>query len=325
TRKDVGCYTFLAAGIVPAAHASDGGGSIRIPASHCGLFGLKTSRGRNPVGPVALESWMGLSVQHVISRSVRDSALFLQVSQGPEPGSRIYPPALSGDLVKALRNPPKGLRIALMDGNPFGAPVHPECLLGVHNAARLCEQLGHHVESVAPKLPIAEMFGGMGVMTGTGTLVLIRAREKALGRAVREDELEPLNWLAFQQAQHYTAAQLYQARAIFDQAGRILDQFMADYDIILSPTTAGLPPKLGVLALDQPYDDFAREAMKASPFTAIFNMSGQPAMSVPLHWSAEGLPIGVQFAGRYGEELTLLRLAAQLEQARPWAQKRPHI
>jgi Asp-tRNA(Asn)/Glu-tRNA(Gln) amidotransferase A subunit family amidase len=264
-------------------------------------------------------------VQHAISRSVRDSALLLQLSQGAEPGSRVYPAPLAGDLVQAIQAAPKGLRIALMETNPFGAPIHPECLKGVRAAAKLCESLGHHVEVAAPRLPIGEMFAGMGVMTATGTLVQVQAREKVLGRAAREDELEPLNWRALQQAKGYSSEQLYQARAIFDEAGRLLDRFMVDYDIILSPTTAALPPKLGELSLDQPYEEFANEAMKASPFTAIFNMSGQPAMSVPLHWSAEGLPVGIQFAGRYGDELTLLRLAAQLEQAAPWADRRPSV
>lgn len=320
-----GAAVAVASGIVPIAHASDGGGSIRIPAAHCGLFGLKTSRGRIPVGPKALEGWMGLSVHHAITRSVRDSALLLQLSQGPEAGSRIYPTPLSGDLVETIKAPPKGLRIALIEDNPFGVPIHPECLKGVRAAAKLCESLGHHVEVAMPRLPLGEMFEGMGVMTSTGALTLVQAREKLLGRAAREDEFEPLNWRALQQAKTYTSAQLFQARAVFDQAGRLLDEFMANYDLILSPTTAWLPPKLGEISLDRPYDEFAREAMKASPFTAMFNMSGQPAMSVPLHWSAEGLPIGIQFAGRFGDELLLLQLAAQLEQAAPWAERRPAV
>jgi amidase/aspartyl-tRNA(Asn)/glutamyl-tRNA(Gln) amidotransferase subunit A len=151
----------------------------------------------------------------------------------------------------------------------------------------------------------------------------VRNREKLLGREVREDEMEPLNWRSLQQAKGYTSEQLYRARTAFDEAGRILDEFLSRFDLILSPTTAALPPKLGEISLDRPYDEFAREAMKASPFTAIFNMSGHPAMSVPLHWTPENLPIGCQFAGRYGDELTLLRLAAQLEQAAPWRDRRP--
>ena len=323
-----GSAAAVAAGIVPVAHASDGGGSIRIPASHCGVFGLKPSRGLVPMGPKALEGWMGLSVHNVISRSVRDSALLLQLSQGPEPGSRVLPP--THDLLAAIRRAPTGkrpggLRIALMEGNPFGMGVHADCLDAVRKAAALCTRLGHHVEAAAPRLPIQEMFAGMGVMTGTGMLSTVQAREKALGRPVREDELEPLNWRSLQLARGYTAEQVFAARSVFDQAGRTLDEFFEGYDLILSPVTAAPPPLLGALSLDQPYEDFVKNAMLASPFTAMFNMSGQPAMSVPLHWNAAGLPIGVQFAGPFGGEARLLALAAQLEQAAPWKHRRPPL
>lgn len=316
-----GSAAAVAAGIVPVAHASDGGGSIRIPASHCGVFGLKPSRGLVPMGPRALEGWMGLSVHNVISRSVRDSALLLQLSQGPEAGARVLPP--THDLLAAIRKAPRGLRIALMESNPFGTSVHADCLDAVRKAAALCARLGHHVEPAAPRLPIQEMFAGMGVMTGTGMLTTVQAREKALGRPVREDELEPLNWRSLQLAKGYSAEQVFAARSVFDQAGRTLDEFFAGYDLILSPVTAAPPPLLGELSLDQPWERFVKAAVLASPFTAIFNMSGHPAMSVPLHWNAAGLPIGVQFAGPFGGEARLLALAAQLEEAAPWAHRRP--
>lgn len=317
-----GSSAAIAAGVLPVAHASDGGGSIRIPASHCGLFGLKPSRGLIPMGPRVIEGWMGLSVHNVISRSVRDTALLTQLSQGPEAGSRVSPP--TADLLAALAQAPRGLRIGLLETNLFGTGLHAECLEAVRKAATLCAGLGHHVEPITlSELPFMEMFGGLGIMTGTGLLVSVQAREKQLGRAVREDELEPVNWRNLQKAKAYTAAQLYGARAIFDQGGRVFDQLFGRYDFILSPTTAGLPPKLGEISLDQPYDDFARNAVLASPFTAMFNMSGHPAMSVPLHWSAEGLPVGVQFAAPFGAEARLIALAAQLEQATPWADRRP--
>ena len=174
-----GAAVVVAAGILPVAHASDGGGSIRIPASHCGLFGLKPSRGRVPAGPRALEGWMGLSINHVISRSVRDSALLLQLSQGPEPGSRSAPPVDA--MLAALEHPPRPLRIALLESNPFGLPVHADCLEAVRSAARLCESLGHRVESAPRLLPpelVREMFTGMGVVTASGMLSSMRARER---------------------------------------------------------------------------------------------------------------------------------------------------
>lgn len=318
-----GSAAAVAAGILPVAHASDGGGSIRIPASHCGLFGLKPSRGLVPMGPKALEGWLGLSANNVISRSVRDSAWLLQLTQGPEAGSRTGPQP--GKLLEAIGRPPRRLRIALMEANPFGAPVHPDCLDAVRKAARLCEALGHRVEVAAPKLAVGEMFASMGIVTAAGMLATVKAREKELGRAAREDEFEPLNWRSLQLARGYSAEQALTARNVFDQAGRTLDLFLADYDLILSPVTAAPAPLLGAMSLDQPYEDFVKVAMTASPFTALFNMSGHPAMSVPLHWNAAGMPIGAQFAASFGAEATLLALAAQLEQAAPWKDRRPPL
>ena len=316
-----GAAAAVAAGILPVAHASDGGGSIRIPASHCGLFGLKPSRGLVPLGPKRLESWLGLSTHHVISRSVRDSAWLLQLTQGREAGSRTNPQP--GAPLEAIARPPRRLRIALMDVSPFGQPLHPDCLIAVRAAARLCESLGHTVEIAAPKLAIGDMFNSMGVVTGAGMLATVSAREKELGRAAREDEFEPINWRNLQLARGYKAEQVLVARNVFDQAARVLDLFLGEYDLILSPVTAAPPPLLGALSLDQPYESFAKVAMTGPPFTAMFNMSGHPAMSVPLHWNAAGLPIGVQFAAPFGDEATLLALAAQLEQAAPWKDRRP--
>lgn len=316
-----GAAAAVAAGILPVAHASDGGGSIRIPASHCGLFGLKPSRGLVPMGPKLLEGWLGLSAQHVISRSVRDSTLLLQLTQGPEAGSRTGPQP--GALMDAMARPPRRLRIALMEVNLFGEALHPDCLDAARAAARLCESLGHSVEVAMPQLAIGDMFTSMGVATAVGMLATVSALEKELGRAAREDEFEPLNWRSLQLARSYNAEQAFIARNVFDQAARTLDLFLADYDLILSPVTAAPAPLLGAMSLDQPYDDFVKVAMTASPFTAMFNMSGHPAMSVPLHWNAAGMPIGVQFAAPFGDEATLLALATQLEQAAPWKDRRP--
>jgi len=320
-----GAAVAVAAGIVPAAHASDGGGSIRIPASHCGLFGLKTSRGRNPSGPEALENWMGLSVSHAITRSVRDSALLLDIGAGPEAGSRVSPAVGAASYLEAVARPPRPLRIALVEANPVGIPVHADCKAALARAAALCEQLGHHLEPASLTLPVGPMLEGMGVLSGTGTLSLIRDRERALGRAVTEADLEPITWLYYQNAQKYSAEQLYRARATADQVGRAFDEFLTRYDLILSPVTAVPAPLLGALSLDQPYESFVRNAMPASCFTSMYNIAGLPAMTVPLYWGADNLPIGSMFAGRFGDEVTLLQLAAQLEQAAPWRDKRPTL
>lgn len=325
-----GAAVVVAAGVIPLAHASDGGGSIRIPASACGLFGLKPSRGRVPAGPAQLEGWMGLSINHAISRSVRDSALLLQLTQGPEPGSRsVPPPPAAGEMTGALTRPPGRLRVALLEDNPFNVPVHPDCQEAARRAARLCESLGHQVAPAPrPLLPpdlLAGMFGGMGIATATGLLMSVKAREKALGRAAREDEFEPIDWRSLQLARSYTGEQVMAARLAFDQAARRFDLLFGDFDILLSPVTAEPAPKLGVLSLDQPYDNYVKGAMLASAFTSMLNISGNPAMSVPLHWNAAGMPVGVQFVAGFGAEARLLALAAQLEQAAPWAGRRPAL
>lgn len=271
------------------------------------------------MGPSSLEGWMGLSCQHVISRSVRDSALILKLTQGDEAGTRSSPSQNFQNSPATLRP----LKIALMLNNPFGVPVHPDCLEAVQKTAKLCESLGHHVEIAQPALAVGDMFGGMGIATATGMLTQVQAREAALGRDARQEEFEALNWRSLELAKQFTAVQVFKARSAFDQAGRTLDTFLSDYDCILSPVTAAPPPRIGEMTLNQPYEDFVKVAMMASPFTALFNMSGQPAMTVPLHWNAHNIPIGSHFAGRYGDEDTLLALATQLEQAAPWKDKRP--
>lgn len=321
-----GAASVVAAGIVPVAHASDGGGSIRIPASHCGLFGLKPSRGRLPAGPMSMEGWMGLSMNHVISRSVRDSAHLLDLTQGREPGSRTVPPRdVDGSYLEALKQAPKKLKIAVWTKNYFGIPVHADSQAGVDKAIKACMALGHEIVEDMPEIPVADVFAGLGVVTSVGMMATIAAREKLLGRTVRQDEVEPLDWLAMQKAKTYSAEQMLMARTNFDTAGQILDRFFLKYDLILTPVMAVPPPLLGALSLDQPYESFAREGIKASPYTALFNMTGQPAMSVPMHWTADNLPVGAHFAAPFGREGRLFALAAQLEQSVPWAHRVPDL
>ncbi|WP_240939450.1 amidase [Diaphorobacter sp. HDW4A] len=322
-----GAAAVVAAGILPVAHATDGGGSIRIPSSHCGMFGLKPSRGRTPTGPFSLDGAAGLSVGHAISRTVRDSALLLDLAAGPEAGSRVRPPSdAAGTYLQALSlAPEKKLRIAIWRNNYFGLPVHADCLVALDKAAKACEAMGHVIEDKMPELPVAEIYAGMGPAMSAGMLVAVQAREKQLGRVAREDEFEPLDWAMLQSAKSATAAQLFLARSGFDRAGQLLDRFLSQYDLILSPVTAVPPQLLGALRLDQPYESYAREAMKSSAFTSLLNLSGHPAMSVPMHWTAENLPIGAHFVAPFGGEGRLLRLAAQLEQAHPWAQRMPDL
>ncbi|MDG1734161.1 MAG: amidase [Thalassotalea sp.] len=316
-----GSAATVAARILPAAHASDGGGSIRIPASHCGLFGLKPSRGRVASGPTHLEGWMGLAVDNAVTRSVRDSALLLQLTQGPEPGSRVT--LANAEMMAALNAKPKRLKIALMDNHPFGYSVHQDCKDALNKTVKLLIGLGHIVETAQPTLPLEQMFKGMGVASSSGLLSAVQARELKLGRAAREDEFEPIVWGHLEKAKEYTAQQVFAARSAFDQGGQAFDRFFNDYDLILTPVTVAPPPRIGELSLNQPYDLFVKNILKASPITALFNMTGLPAMSVPLHWNSSGLPIGVQFAAPFGAEAQLIALASQLERVAPWADKRP--
>lgn len=316
-----GAAVAVAAGIVPAAQATDGGGSIRIPASHCGLFGLKPSRGHNSSAPDTAENWMGLSVAHAITRSVRDSALLLDICANPQPAAQTRP----SSYLAALAMPPRPLRIGMLETNPFAVPVHADCQAALMHAAQLCEQLGHHVEPAALDLPVASMMEGMGAMVGNGLLAKVRDREKQSGRTATAADFEPLNWSSIQQALRCSPEQLQRARASTDRVARLFDELLTRFDVILSPVTATPPPALGALALDQPYETFVQSAVQSSCYTSMYNIAGLPAMSVPLHWTPDNLPIGSMFAGRFGDEVTLLQLAAQLEQVAPWFDRRPSL
>jgi Asp-tRNA(Asn)/Glu-tRNA(Gln) amidotransferase A subunit family amidase len=316
-----GSAAAIAAGIVPMANASDGGGSIRIPASCCGLFGMKPTRGRVPLGPGRTESRNGLSVVHAITRSVRDSAALLDATRGPERGAPYRAPSVARPYLEEVTAPPGKLRIALMREPITRTPVHPECLRAVDDAAKLCESLGHSVAVAAPVLPVEALYRGFGISSSVLTSVTVAAREKELGRPATREDLEPLTWQRREEGSRALAVDYARARAAFDRSTQILAEFQQEYDLILSPTLSTPPEKIGVLSLSQEASIFNQAATLASAFTMLFNATGQPAMSVPLHWSESGLPVGVMFAGRFGDEATLYRLAAQLEEARPWVRR----
>ncbi|MCA9511829.1 MAG: amidase, partial [Myxococcales bacterium] len=326
-----GSAAAVAAGIVPAAHATDGGGSIRIPASSCGLFGMKPTRGRVPLGPAIYEGWGGLSAAHCVSRSVRDSAALLDATQGPAVGDAYAAPPRERPYLEEIARAPGRLRIALMTKPLVPVPVDAECVRAAHDAAALCAALGHDVEEASPALDYAAVWGAYGAASGVGTAIAVAAREAALGRPARPDELEPITRRWVEGAPRVSGIELVRARATLHGASRALGAFLERFDAILSPTMAHVPPALGVLSLSQDYDSFVLPATRASAFTSLFNMTGQPAMSVPLHWTEpseaapRGVPVGVMFAGRFGDEATLFRLAAQLEAERPWFARVPAL
>lgn len=321
-----GSSASVAARILPAAHASDGGGSIRIPASCCGLFGLKPTRGRVPMGPAQFEGWNGCSHHHVITISVRDSAALLDATAGAEPGSPFFSPPPARPFLKELRVDPGKLRIALVAEPYGGTPLDPECRKAATEAAKLCESLGHKVEEV--KLPInnaamREAFLNVIVVSLARTL---EDAGKTLGRAVTENDVEPVTWAMMQQGKALSSVAYSRAIATMHQVGLTMAKFMQNYDVILSPTLAKPPVPLGVLSLSpESSAAFIKEVTEFGPHTALYNVTGQPSMSVPLHWSEDGLPVGVMFSGRFGEDSLLLRLAAQLEKARPWRERKPKI
>ncbi|GAB3103677.1 amidase [Aestuariicella hydrocarbonica] len=318
-----GAAVAVAAGILPMANATDGGGSIRIPASCCGLFGLKPSRGRTPHGPVQLSST--LSVIHGLSRSVRDSAALLDVTWGAEPGQTLIAPRPKNHFYQATQTEPGALRIGLIRTPLTHSPVDPECHKAAHQAAKLCESLGHNVDEVDLPVDPRKFFGAFGIVMAAGLVDRIQQRELQLGREVTEQDLEPITWLHYQGAKQKTAEQLFHAQQALEQISRDVAQLQRDYDVLLSPTLATPPVKLGKLSLNQDNASYEREAINASAFTMLYNATGQPAMSVPLHWTESGLPVGVMFAGRYGEEYTLLQLAARLEKAQPWFDRVPDV
>lgn len=321
-----GSAVAVAAGIVPAAHASDGGGSIRIPASCCGLFGLKPTRGLTPVGPDFFDTNGGLSVNHVVSRTVRDSAALLDATAGPADYDPYLAPAKERPYLDEMNRAPGRLRIGIQAKATLGVDTHPDCLEALDRTAKLCESLGHDLEEIEPPpLPGADLWYTFNVMRGTTIAMKVQARERELGRKVTPDDLEPQNFSQYEAALGYTSVDHETQRQAVYRWARGVAAHHARFDAVLSPTLAGPPPKLGVLDPRTPDEAFANAAMSMAGFTIAFNLSGQPAMSVPLHWNAEGLPIGSMFVGRLGGEGTLLRLASQLEQAMPWRDRWPSV
>ena len=319
-----GAAAAVASGIVPMAHATDGGGSIRIPASCCGLFGLKPTRARNPMGPDAGEGWSGASVGHAVTRTVRDSAALLDATSGPDVGDPYWAPPPAGPLVAEVGRDPGRLRVALATTAWNGARVDAECAEAATAAARLCETLGHHVEEARPEIDVEALGRAQLVIVSGNVRNVLDLRGAARKRPVTPEEVERITWLRAQEALQYTAADYARSILVVHRTGRAVARFFERYDILLTPTMAHTPYPLGVLDLNT--DDvagFTEARLRSTAFTSLFNSSGNPAMSVPLAWSREGLPIGVQFVAPFGDEARLFRLGAQLESAQPWAGRRP--
>ncbi len=320
-----GAAAAVAARILPVAHASDGGGSIRIPASACGVFGLKPTRARNPSGPDRGEGWSGFSIGHVVSISVRDSAAMLDAIHGPETSSPYVAPPPERPFAEEVGRDPGRLRIAFTDRSPYGDAIDPEIAAATRQVASLLAGLGHDVEERAPVLA-ADPAAVMATVVAANTALTVRMAEQRFGRAMTERDFEVLTLATTHNAQKATATDYVAAQLSAFQISRGLAAFLQSCDVFLCPTLCSPPLRIGELdTMSKDLSHIAPILRRYIPATAMFNMSGQPAMSVPLAWNKAGLPLGMMFAARFGDEAMLFRLAAQLEQERPWKGRLPPV
>jgi amidase len=341
-----GSAAAVAAGMVPAASASDGGGSIRIPASQCGLFGLKPTRARTPSGPAHPEGWLGMSVSHALTRSVRDSAALLDVTQGTEPGAPYAAPPAERPFLDEVGADPGRLRVGMIDGGIFHDDIYPECRDAVAMAGRLLEDLDHDVVPLTLPIDRAATIEAFLTIVAASTAAGIDDIARLKGQLSPDPaEYELGTWMTGLIGRSLTGAQVVSAHTYLRSLGRAIASAMADadVDVVMSSTLAAPPLPHHALAptaaqhrllaalrrapvrpaLMALFRQLADEVLAPVPNNPLFNITGQPAMSVPLHWTADDLPVGVQFAGRFGDEATLFRLAGQLEAARPWFHRRP--
>lgn len=338
-----GAAAAVAAGYVPAAHASDGGGSIRIPASACGLFGMKPTRGRVPHGPAVGDPGFGLTQTHAITRSVRDSALLLDVARGHDHGAPYQIREPDRPYIDELDVDPGRLRIGFTNQALFGTETHPDCVAAVEKTVALLESLGHLVEEVTIPFDRARMPSTFVRIWAASLAGDLETMQLSTGKKLHLDHFELTTWLLAVIGRKLSAAELAADVGFMHSESRRVQTAWRDHDVIITPTLARPPVKIGELAptesqirqmkvlvrvpvqklLDRALEEVAGENMAPVPNTMLFNMTGQPAMSVPLHWNADNLPIGVQFVGRWGDEATLFRLASQLQAAQPWWDRRP--
>ncbi|GAB2602873.1 amidase [Nitrincola alkalisediminis] len=322
-----GSAALVASRVVPFAHGNDGGGSLRVPASCCGVFGLKPSRGLVPSGPLIGEGWGGMGVGHAITLSVRDSAALLDLTSGADLGAPYAAPARPSSYLEAMGRPPRPLRIALVEQmEPW--PSSTEALSAVRDAAALCEGLGHLVTPINLPVDLLKFYDMAFDIIGPNTRRYLDMLGQMRGAPVQAEELEPRTRIYLRDKGGIGAVKYVRAIEGIHALGRTFANFMCDFDVILTPTLTREPPLIGTLDVIDDQKDIGTliECFHSySPYTALFNATGQPAMSVPLYWTPGGLPIGAHFVGRFGEEVTLLALAHQLEQAQPWAHRRPQI
>ena len=321
-----GSAAAVAAGLVPVAHANDGGGSIRIPASECGLVGLKPTRGRVSQGPLVGEAWAGGVIDGAVTRTVRDAAGVLDVISTRMPGEPYYAPPLPRPLAQEAGADPGRLRIGVLDRpGAEGFLDDPQCRAAVASTARLLESLGHHVDQSAPAAMLEQEFiGHFNTIIAADAEATFQAFEMLLGRPIGEDEIEPRNAEYRRAGQALSAVAYLGSRMWLGMWARRMADWWRDHDLLLTPTLGAPPPELGWFTAAGPQQEGER-IISFIPYTAQFNMTGQPAISLPLHSTPEGLPVGVQLAAAYGREDLLIRVASQLEEAAPWSGRHPPV
>ena len=317
----------VAAGIVPMAHGSDGGGSVRIPASSCGLFGFKATRARFPDGPASGEGWAGMAIDGFLSRSVRDNATMMDACAGPDAGTPYAAPAMAMSYSEAITRPPRRLRIAVCDTTFTGKPIDHACQTAVLETAKLLEGLGHHITPACPKADHEGMMRAWTKIVACGTAQWIASTLKSKGRDLQQGDVQGVARGAIQFADEISGAAYLGAVNEIHAYGREMAAAFDGYDIILSATLAEPPAKVGRFTHErEDYENYrigSGGVFEYSSFCATFNASGQPAASVPLHWTQDGLPIGIHLAAAFGDDATLIALCAELEQASPWAHRKP--
>ncbi|HET6795172.1 MAG TPA: amidase family protein [Acidimicrobiales bacterium] len=323
-----GSAAAVASGMVPIAHANDGGGSIRIPASECGPVGLKPSRARVSLGPEWGDVFGGLVCELAVTRTVRDTAAVLDAVAGPSTGEPYVAPPPRRPYVEEVGSAPGRLRVGVMTAAPGGMPTHPHCVAAAEAAGRLLESLGHRVEATTVEaLQEPEWTPNFMVMWSSGCAYdMDHYWPSRIGRAITADDVEPLTWALAEMGRSHSAAGFLAARDWLQRASRRVAAWFEDHDVLVTPTIAEPPPRLG--EFDSPAGNPIHGLIRAGalvPFTPPFNVTGQPAVSLPLQWNDDDLPIGVQLVARYGEEDLLIRLASQLEEAQPWADRRPPV
>ncbi|MCX6082753.1 MAG: amidase [Chloroflexi bacterium] len=340
-----GSAASVSARIVPMASGGDGGGSIRIPASACGLFGLKPTRGRTPTGPAIGEAWHGFAIEHVLTRSVRDSAAMLDATQGADIGAPYYAPAQQGTFLQEVSTLPGKLRIAFTGKPMLGKNVQPEVLKGLEDTIRLLKELGHEVVEAAPEVDGETFSLAFVTILAAELRADIEEAAAAAGKKVSVQDYDPSSFGLGMLGKAMSAHDYASAARYLQVCARQIAAFFEGYDLLLTPTLSQLPVKIGALqpsasekslinvigSLDAGWllkamgiiKPLAAQTFDFIPWTPVFNVTGQPAMSVPLFWSADGLPVGMHFVSKFGDEATLFRLAGQLEQARPWADRVP--